>query len=565
MRLSPRLEQAPETDLDSLAGLCGRLPLALRVAGARLRRPDLSLERYLLLLGDERSRLEALRKEGDPDLDVQAALNLTYKDLPAETQARFRALGVFPSPFERGALAAVWDGGQELSAAGESALGALLEACLLDYREEEREYALHDLTRLYAQSLLLDSQDPDEARLAMLAHADYYLLQGRQADDLVQGPHILEGLRCFDRLWPHLEPTWERVSGKAPGWPTPADPQRWLVHFTRWMIYALVLRLAPRRLIPYLQASLSAARETGDRGGEGAALINLGNAYVGLGQPRRAIEFYEQQLVIAREIGDRRWEGIALGNLGIAYWSLGEPRRAIEFYEQSLVIAREIGDRLGEGKALGNLGVAYWSLGEPHRAIEFYEQSLVIAREIGNRGGEGNALGNLGTAYWNLGEPHRAIEFYEQHLVITREIGDRRGEGNALGNLGNVLRDLGEPHRAIELYEQALLIAREIGDRRGEGAALGSLGSAYLNLGEPRRAMEYYEQQMAIAREIGYRGGESNALANSGIAWLKLGERQKALSCWQQALEIYEAIESPSAALVRGWLAKLDAPDAPAG
>ncbi|MGB6016521.1 MAG: CHAT domain-containing tetratricopeptide repeat protein, partial [Nodosilinea sp.] len=82
-------------------------------------------------------------------------------------------------------------------------------------------------------------------------------------------------------------------------------------------------------------------------------------AYNSLGDYRQVIDFYEQHLAIAREIGDRGGEGAALGNLGIAYRSLGNYRQAIDFHEQHLAIAREIGDRGGEGGALNNLGFAY--------------------------------------------------------------------------------------------------------------------------------------------------------------------------------------------------------------
>ena len=54
---------------------------------------------------------------------------------------------------------------------------------------------------------------------------------------------------------------------------------------------------------------------------------------------------------IAIEIGDRGGEGGACGNLGNAYFSLGEFRKAIEYHKKDLKIAIEIGDRTGEGRA----------------------------------------------------------------------------------------------------------------------------------------------------------------------------------------------------------------------
>ncbi|TAH48897.1 MAG: tetratricopeptide repeat protein [Chloroflexota bacterium] len=233
-------------------------------------------------------------------------------------------------------------------------------------------------------------------------------------------------------------------------------------------------------------------------------------------------------------------------------------REQIRWLEQAVGAARKLGDKSSEGVHLGNLGVAYAALGEVRRAIEFYEKYLAIAREIGDRRGEGNALGNLGVVYAALGEVRRAIEYHEQALVIDREIGNRRGQGSDLGNLGLAYAALGEVRRAIEYHEQALVIDREIGNRRGEGNALGNLGVAYYSLGEVRRAIEFYEQYLAIAREIGDRRGEGNALGNLGVAYKNLGDMNRAKELWRAALAIFEAIESPNAEVVRGWLSALD-------
>ena len=78
-----------------------------------------------------------------------------------------------------------------------------------------------------------------------------------------------------------------------------------------------------------------------------------------LGDYQKAIEYHEKHLKIAIEIGDRGGEGGAYGNLGNAYHSLSDYLKAIEYHEKHLKIAIEIGDRDGEGRAYGNLGNAY--------------------------------------------------------------------------------------------------------------------------------------------------------------------------------------------------------------
>ncbi|XP_044170811.1 tetratricopeptide repeat protein 28-like, partial [Acropora millepora] len=293
-----------------------------------------------------------------------------------------------------------------------------------------------------------------------------------------------------------------------------------------------------RKAIEYHEKHLKIATEIGDRGGEGRAYGNLGNAYQSLGDYRKAIEYHEKCLKIAIEIGDRGGEGRAYGNLGNAYRSLGDYRKAIEYHEKRLKIAIEIGDRAGEGRAYGNLGNAYQSLGDYRKAIEYHEKCLKIAIEIGDRGGEGRAYGNLGNAYRSLGDYRKAIEYHEKHLKIAIEIGDRGGEGGAYGNLGNAYQLQGDYRKAIEYHEKHLKIAIEIGDRAGEGRAYGYLGNDYRSLGDYRKAIEYHERHLKIATEIGDPGGKGRCCGNFGNAYQSLGDYRKAIEYHEKHLKI---------------------------
>ncbi|HVT14585.1 MAG TPA: TIR domain-containing protein [Thermoanaerobaculia bacterium] len=128
----------------------------------------------------------------------------------------------------------------------------------------------------------------------------------------------------------------------------------------------------------------------------GRLLGAVGVAHLHLGEVRAAIEYYEQAMVISRQTGDRWGEGTALLNLGTAHHRLAEVENATRCYEQALVIFRKIGDRQKEGNCLDNLGTAYHRLGEVEKAIGYFEQGLVIAREIRDRWGERNSLAARG-------------------------------------------------------------------------------------------------------------------------------------------------------------------------
>jgi tetratricopeptide (TPR) repeat protein len=557
---------AEGADVAKLAELCGRLPLALRLAADFLViYKDWTISEYLKAL--EAERMKYLDVPGKQSVFASLGISVAQLEKDASEVARlWRLLGVFPAPFDRDAARAVWGDlvtperdmpkhlkgqardelkrrlsqrGYLIAALVEDlarfTLSELLRRSLLDWDDAKQEYYLHDLLREYALTPPL----PEDWDAARRRHAAHYLEVGSAADDLYES-NAVEGLRRFDAAWPHLQVAW--------GWmQTQADAAHWLSDFDGGMSLILALRLTPRQRIRFLEVALDASQRLGDKQAQCVHFGNLGLRHAALGDPQRAIELYEQALAIAREINDRRREGATLGNLGNAYSAQGDPQRAIGFYEQALVIAREVGDRRGEGNALGSLGLAAHDLGDPKKAIDYYEHWLTITRDTGDRRGEGNALVNLGNACAALGDARRATRSYNDALVIVREIGDRRGEGNALGNLGLAYAALGDPKRATGFYEQALVIACEIGDRRGEGNALDNLGSAYYTMGDPKRAIRFYERSLQVERGIGDRRGEASTCWNMGLLLEQQGDDARAAELMQACVDYERSIGHPDA------------------
>jgi len=400
LKIAPRVGK----QADDLARLCGYLPFSLEKAARTLAsRKDLSAADYIERLGDAGAKVDL----------VEASLSLSYDLLSGEQQERWRMLGVFPGSFDAVGAAAVWEAEQRRA---EDELGDLYLRSMVECETEGR-YKLHDLSRVYADSKLSET----ERAAAQRRHAEHYARVACAADDLYEkgGESALAGLGLFDlergnievgRRWASQH---ERDDDRA---------AELCVGYALGCIYVLLLRLHPRELIQWMNSALQSAQRLKNRPDEANSLGNMGNAYYLLGEYRRAIEFHEQRLAIAREIGDRQGEANALGNLGVAYYSLGEYRRAIEFLEQVLAIAREIGDRRGEAYALGNLGIAHKNLGEYRRAIEFYEQRLAIAREIGDRQGEANALWNMSLTLDKLVERAQAVACARAALDIYEQI-----------------------------------------------------------------------------------------------------------------------------------------------
>jgi tetratricopeptide (TPR) repeat protein len=538
----PQIQKEVDEDINIIVGLCGYLPLALRVAGSLLQqRPDWKLQTLIMKLQDERTRPKHLKLLDDANLDVETSLSLSYSALNDEMKRLFRILGVFPAPFDLSAVCASWNEAEDTC---DSALGQLIQFNLIEVNSDDpNPYTLHDLTRLYAKKLLSE-QVVEESEEASLRHSQYYLNILEKANQLILkgGNKILDGLKLFDTARKNIEVGQEWSTQNL----SDLAAAR-LCSSYGWQTRVLSLRLLPQEEIRWIEKALIASKTLGDREAEGAHIGNLGLPYYEIGENQKAISNYEEALVISRELDNRRNQGLWLNNLGLVYKDLGRPQKAREYFEDALVIARDVHNRRSEGNVLNNLGLVYDILGESNKAIEYYETSLVIVREIGYRQAEGNTLMNIGNVYNDLEECEKSIDLQEQALVIFRDIGHRQGEGKALMNIGNAYKKLGDARKAIEYQSQALIIFREIGSRINEGHALGNLGQAYGRLGDTKTAIDFYEKRIVIAGEVGDKHGEANDSWNMGLLLEKQGDFLRAAELLQVCVDFEQSIGHPNA------------------
>jgi hypothetical protein len=99
--------EAEPAAVTEISRLCGFLPLAIRIAGARLKsRPAWRISWFAERLRDESRRLDML-KAGD--LEVRASFALSYQGQNADARRVFRFAGIMTSDFPAWNLAALLD------------------------------------------------------------------------------------------------------------------------------------------------------------------------------------------------------------------------------------------------------------------------------------------------------------------------------------------------------------------------------------------------------------------------------------------------------------------------
>lgn len=496
-----------EAEADTIALLCGYLPLALRAAGTVLaERIDLEVREYVKVLKSTRARLELT--DPSKNLTFEASFGLSYDLIDSDLQQRFRTLAIFPNTFDAAGAARLW--GVGLDAARET-LSGLIRYSMLQFNIRTRRYSLHDLVRLFADERL----SPDERTLAARNHATYFLDVLRRAESLyLKGRRwAKDGLELF-----YLEAENMR------------EGQTWSAKNSSRCPMALRLcneyPAAGLYILEFTQA-------VGER-----------------------IQWLTVALQASRNLHDRVAEGRHSGSLGVAYWRMGDAHRAKGCFRRSLTILRDLRDPEGKARALRGLGLAIHDLGHFRRAIHYHRQALRIDRRIQNQRGEGRDLNNLGLAFADAGEFSSAINCYKGLRAIARRLGDQRLESAALGNLAILFRKTGQFRRAIKFLNYALEADREMNDRRGEAGDFWGLGSAYAELADWHGAIAHYEKALIITRELDDRLREGDLLFAFAKALAHIGKRTDAINRAEQALKVYGRIHQPRAKEVRRQVAR---------
>ncbi|MFE9470594.1 ATP-binding protein [Streptomyces griseofuscus] len=534
-----------------LVRLCGHLPLAIRIAAARLRHHrGLDPADLVDRLRDEHRRLAHL---ADEDRSLTAVFATSFTSLAPDEQDLLRLLGRFPGyDVDTCAVAALAGIDHRVA---ERLLESLLHHNLLLQRTPGR-YLFHDLVGLYARSKAEEETgetDPDAPlrRLAgyyqdTAARANAHLARrtrpGRRPEPAAPAALPVLTDRTKALAWMRSE---HRNLLALLGHPALVPLPSFTVSISADLAAFLLLEGHWGQAAALHRSAVAAAAAAGDRRGEADALCDLGRARHATGDYRAAAELYEEALAIHQKLGDGHGEANDLHELGRIRLLTGEIQEAAWLHERAVAAFRALGDRLGEARALCDLGRARHSSGDSPAAVEMTLRVLALYRTMGDRRGEAAALHDLAYVLDDMGDRDGAGDFYQEALSIYEDLNSVQGVANTLRGLGRVRHAVGDHRAAAELHQRSLDTCRKAGSRHGEADSLLGLGRARDALGDSADAVGLYRQALALYQEIGSRVGETDALLALGALTERTADPRSALLLHQQALALARDTHSP--------------------
>jgi tetratricopeptide (TPR) repeat protein/transcriptional regulator with XRE-family HTH domain len=530
----------------ALAQRCARLPLALRVAAeVAASRPTVPLADLVAELADEHAHLQLFDGGTDDRTRVPVVFSWSYRGLPPDAGRLFRLCGLPPAaqitPYAAAALADT-----SVDYAG-VLLDLLVRAHLADQTAPDR-YAMHDLLRAYAAQVAATDEVDGERQAALTRLFDHYLVTAAQATEAL---HPGEGQRrpVIPAAMTAIAPVAERAQARAwldgeistlatiatytatHGWPDHA------IRLSAVLYRHLNVSGQPESFAIH-RAAAEAARRTGDRAAEGAALIRLG---LELGR-RGAITEAEQSLragiELARQAGDAVIEGMGVGGLAIMCWFLGRYSDTAELLQQGLELHRRSGDIVGQSAVLQNLGSVHFLQGRWQASREHLTAALALAGQIGFRDTEVNILCGLAELDIHEGKFDAAAEWLDRAKNVAVAMGDRMGQAAALRDLGFLRLRQGRVDEAVEPLTAALEVYESLGIQDSTIVVLSRLGEARRHQGDHEGSAELLERVLKMLGGKGDVGEHALALNRLGMTRLAMGRFDDAASLLTQAITV---------------------------
>jgi DNA-binding SARP family transcriptional activator/tetratricopeptide (TPR) repeat protein len=451
----------------AVVDLCGRLPLAVRLAAARLRhRPSWTMAHLAGLLRDEDGRLAELAAG---ERSVGAAIRLSYHHLRPDQRRLFRRLGYVPGPsVGPAAAAAVAD--VPASAAGRL-LEQLVDVGLLEHRDDGR-YATHDLVRLFARDAAAAEESADEAGRAVRRLAEAYLHSTYGAMDVIadgRTPHFFD----LDFGSPHAETFADAAAATA--W-VQAECQNIIAvvaaaarHGAHDLVWRLALNLSRHLRRTVGLDDWTAVHRLGAQAAEALddpmarAMMRLDRAYWFVSQARfrEALGEYEAAAALTAPLGDDLLRAYLDAYVGRVLQSLGELAPAAERLRSALATPAFQAETQEVAWTRLELAALYARQSRHDEAVTEFHRAITEADRLGDRALSCFGHHNLGFAYQLRNMSVQAERHTRCAIDIAQQIGYALREGRGWEQLGDILDTAGQPaaadgawRRAIEVYER---------------------------------------------------------------------------------------------------------------
>ena len=555
----PLRVRAEPTAAASILSACGRLPLAIRIAGARLSaRPAWPLSDFAARLEDTRRRLDELALGQQT---VRANFAVSYDALTDMARRTFRLLGLCGlESVPEWAAAALLGESRDVT---DRALEALVVAGLVNGPETGAagglRYRLHDLLRVFAREQAEAEDSETQRRTALLGLV-------RESLDRVAAAVADLPLPCAPAPG---DGEFRSAAGQG--------DSGWLMEERGNMVAVVELAAALDRpalagelayyLTAYLRIHGFFDQATRIHDAVIAAATRLehtptilttrllrADLMVERGMFADALREFQSLLEPFERMGDRHSTAYALSGLGICQHVFGDFGEALDRTTEAVDRFEELGDHGGLLSTLIHLTSIHLELGHHDRAAEVCRRGLELAR--GGRTAYPRAilLRALGITHYSKGEVTEAIRRYEESLELSRRHGYPIITTLTERRLGEALGAVGRFDEAVRTLTHCQWSFARFGDTYGETLTAYALGEVAFRRRRSHEALRHLTHALDVLGVREMQHWRARVLREIGRVHADLGDPDAAVAVWSEALAIFHSFDSAEAAEVSAFL-----------
>ncbi|MFJ5952220.1 tetratricopeptide repeat protein [Streptomyces noursei] len=445
-----------------LANRCAHLPLALALAGARLKsRPERTL-------ATAAAALDHPRREDPARMAISDGLTETYNSLGASAQYVYRSIALLPvSAVDPDMVSAVCRLQRDDS---ERLLEVLADEQLLtpgtSYVGPSPRYSMGAAVHDHALALAERHHGPTECQGLVGRLCEWMLAIATQAQRLLtpaqatlrsalparaDAPAVFTDERGAMTWLEERETDLPAVleAAVAGG----ADEVTWMLVDAFWPLF---LRRHPYALwIQAHEVAVAAARRCGNAAAVRQMLLSGAIGLSSAGRLEEALTWYGQARQAAQAEGDVRDEGQALLGMGACRHEGGRPAQAEPYLIQALTLWTSCGYRRGVALATVLLGEISLSRGELSEALDRFAAARSVLQGIGDSYDAARALALQGHTRVLLGDLDAGVPELQDALTVFAAASSTRWRARTLAMLGEAHRRRGDAESARACYRQA--------------------------------------------------------------------------------------------------------------
>ncbi|MDP4504178.1 AfsR/SARP family transcriptional regulator [Nonomuraea turcica] len=546
-------------DAEVLVQLCGGLPLAVRITGAKLAaRPHWSLDQLVIRLSNTRNRLRHLTHGSQA---VRTSLAVGYQGLTSPEQRLFRLLGLIEAR-----EFAVWVAAALLDiqhAEAEDMIERLVDVRLLDVAGRDQcgqtRFRFHDLTRVYARECAGLEEPENEGIAAVRRALSAWLGLTRQAHmRLCGGDYRL--VRGRSPLWSSESEVIERHVLPDPlGW---VEAEReGIVAAVRqsaelgagelcWELAAAAMYLFETRSLhdewrTTHKIALDSTQRSGDTRGQATMLNGLARLHMAQNDLPRCGQALKEALQLFDQVQDRHGHAMATVNMAELHRLRGSNAHALACYREAIDSLVQVDDRGTQITVMRGIGRIHMNSGKYDLADPYLRQAVKLAEDTGDVRSREFTRVLLGEIELARGNPAAAEGCFSQALAGLDAIGFPRGSAYASLGLASVRLAQQDFTDAERLLRHALDIYENVGEGIGQARVLFSWA-------ELRRLQRRYDEAaatlvnvVAICQAIPVPRRHGLALRALGDVYRDAGDLPAAVDAWRSSLAVLHAISAP--------------------